>query len=63
MVPQMRRISAPEQGIWVGDLVDQGVLGFGGPAVGLGVPRNRSISASDEFRALEQFREFVQFLK
>jgi hypothetical protein len=27
------------------------------------VPRNRSISASDEFRALGQFREFVQFLK
>ncbi len=73
--PPDEKVSAPEQGIWVGDLVDhvyrhpgtrnmwvgdlmdQGVLGFGGPAVGLGVPRNRSISASDEFRALEQFRK------
>jgi hypothetical protein len=38
--------------------MDQGVLGFGGPAVGLGVPRNRSISASDEFRELDQLLKF-----
>jgi hypothetical protein len=56
-VPRTVLITAP----------DQGVLGFGGPD---GTPRTNECWAPDdlkhvpdEFRALEQCREFVQFLK
>jgi hypothetical protein len=56
--------ATPEQGIC--GLVTSWTKEYWGlvaPLLGLRVPRNRSISASDEFRALGQFREFVQFLK
>jgi hypothetical protein len=44
--------------MWVGDLVDQGVLGFGGPAVGLASAPDRTDECPGSVPRLETVPQF-----